>query len=76
MKPSLDLEIVWTAAALRVIDDSGDLPKWVTLDTLPYTPRHINDALKKHGLTSGWIKWACGNELWTLGTQIATKAGK
>jgi len=55
--------------------DNWEAPlKWMKLAETSYTPKHINDVLKKHNIDSAWVTWACGKELWFQGEQIASIA--
>ena len=47
-----------------------------TIDTVLYTPKHINAGFKKHGITNcSWIITPWGKELWSPGKQLAQARG-
>lgn len=58
----LAIPVIAPSCRLRVINEQTR--RWDTLETLPYTPRHINDALKRHGMSWGFVAFAGGNEHW------------
>ncbi len=61
---------------VKVIDESVDPPRWRTIAETAYTPRHINDVMKQHGLRSCWVFWTCGKDMWFLGDQLAEPAAR
>lgn len=55
MKPA-SLPIIDNGGTVRIIDDSGDTPKWKTLATIfPASEQKAKEVLRKHNLTGGWL---------------------
>jgi len=63
--------VIWTGCKVQIINESTG--KFDTIAQCIYTPRAINDAMKQHGLTTCWVRWTCGREMWRAGNQIATR---
>lgn len=55
---SIDNLNVWVTCKIQIINE--DTWKYQTIDEVPWTPKHIKQAMKKHKLASAWI-WVMGD---------------
>ena len=64
--------VVTAGCKVQVINEKTF--QWQTIAETCYTPRHINEVLKTNKLTSAWVVWMCGREMWTIGEELAEHA--
>lgn len=53
-----------------------DTMKWETLGTDAYTPKHINDFMKKNNLKWVWVNFLGQHEMWTATNSTLAKQSK
>lgn len=73
-KPEMVGSVVPGGFKLQIIDD--EVLKYRTVGITGYTPREINEALKRAKLKGGWIKTDWGREWWDRGEHLAKRAEK
>lgn len=56
-----------------VVYGQNGFPKYLTVGVCDYTPKHINDVLKREGIESAWVFWEDVREYWTVGDRLAEK---
>jgi hypothetical protein len=51
---------------IKIIDDSGAVPMWKTLDQTLYTPKAIADSIRKNKIQWAWVFTSFGREVWEI----------
>lgn len=55
VKPT-PVPVIDAGGAVKVIDESGPVPRWKTVDTVfPASEVKAQEVMKRHGLTTAWL---------------------